>query len=58
MKSVIVDDITFDHGPWLHMSPEGLDLLQVCCPALTSQADRFTQTGFMSCRTKTGVLSC
>jgi calcium-dependent protein kinase len=28
MKSVIVDDITFDHGPWLHMSPEGLDLLQ------------------------------
>ena len=30
MKSVIVDDITFDQGPWLHMSPEGLDLLQVC----------------------------
>ena len=29
MKSVIVDDITFDQGPWLHMSPEGLDLLQV-----------------------------
>jgi hypothetical protein len=29
MKSVIVDDITFDHGPWLHMSAEGLDLLQV-----------------------------
>lgn len=31
MKSVIVDDIAFDNGPWLHMSPEGLDLLQVCC---------------------------
>jgi hypothetical protein len=29
MKAVIVDDITLDNGPWLHMSPEGLDLLQV-----------------------------
>lgn len=29
MKSVIVDDIALDSGPWLDMSPEGLDLLQV-----------------------------
>lgn len=28
MKAVIVDDIPFDYGPWLDMSPEGLDLIQ------------------------------
>ena len=41
MKSVIVDDITFDQGPWLHMSPEGLDLLQVCL-CRSSSVDHIT----------------
>ncbi len=28
MKSVIMDNIPLDYGPWLSSSPEGLDFLQ------------------------------
>lgn len=28
MKAVIMEDIPVDYGPWLSVSPEGLDLLQ------------------------------
>lgn len=28
MKAVIVEQVTFDYGPWLSLSPAGLDFVQ------------------------------